>query len=285
MISTLRVEVLAHHRQRVLELDEAAQREVLGLHRHDHARRRDERVDRQQPERRRRVDQDVVVVVLDRRERLLERALAADLARQRHVGAGEVDRRDGDVDLARLDHLGRSAAGARARRTSSVSIVSGFRPCDIVRFPCGSRSMQQHLAAPARRSATPRFSVVVVLATPPFWFASAITCVSRRQRHARRANVGTRKEARETHVQRHFGLAQPHSFRLLAKFRRGRSRPARRPSALAQRLGLRTSARSSPSSSPSAPARPERLDSLEPGEHARRHTALLVHAPTVAGRV
>ena len=36
MISTLRVEVVAHHLQRVLELHEAAQRQVLGLHRHDH---------------------------------------------------------------------------------------------------------------------------------------------------------------------------------------------------------------------------------------------------------
>src|SRR6266567_8294928 len=72
----LRVQVLAHHRQRVLELNEAAQREVLGLHRHDHAGSRDERVDGQQAERRRSVDEDVVVALLDVDERLLQRALA-----------------------------------------------------------------------------------------------------------------------------------------------------------------------------------------------------------------
>src|SRR5436190_6068692 len=46
-----RIEVLADHRERVLELDEAAQREVFALHRDDHAVRGDERVDRQEPER------------------------------------------------------------------------------------------------------------------------------------------------------------------------------------------------------------------------------------------
>ena len=137
MISTLRVQVLAHHRERVLELHEAAQREVLGLHRHDHAGRRDERVDRQQAERRRRVDEDVVVAVLDRRERLLERALAADLARQRHVGAGEVDRGDGDVDLAAARSPARSASGARARRTSTARSCPGSGPATSSGCPAG----------------------------------------------------------------------------------------------------------------------------------------------------
>src|SRR5688500_3813232 len=57
------VQVLPHHRERVLELHEPAQREVFALHRHDHARRRDEGVDGQQAERRRRVDEDEVVGV------------------------------------------------------------------------------------------------------------------------------------------------------------------------------------------------------------------------------
>src|SRR4051794_14410553 len=61
----LRVQVLAHHRERVLELHETAQGEVLGLHGNDDPRRRDEGVDRQQPERRRRVDEDEVVAVTD----------------------------------------------------------------------------------------------------------------------------------------------------------------------------------------------------------------------------
>ena len=134
-----RVQVLAHHRERVLELHEPAQRQVLGLHRDDHAGRRDERVDRQQPERRRRIDQDVVVAILDRSQRLFERALAADLARQRHVGAGKVDRRTA-MSASRVTIT--CSIGSRWTSTSNIdfSIVSGFRPCDIVRLPCGSRS-------------------------------------------------------------------------------------------------------------------------------------------------
>src|SRR3954447_24567343 len=73
----VRVEVLADHAQRVLELDEAAKRQVLALDRYDHAARGDERVDRQQAERGRRVDDDEVVIRQHGRERLLQRALAA----------------------------------------------------------------------------------------------------------------------------------------------------------------------------------------------------------------
>jgi hypothetical protein len=52
-----------------------------------------------------RVDLDVVVVGLDRDQRLLERALAADHRRKRKLGAGEVDRGDGDVHLGLADDL------------------------------------------------------------------------------------------------------------------------------------------------------------------------------------
>src|SRR6185312_10012642 len=51
------VQVLADHVQRVLELDEPAHGEVLALHGDDHLVRRRQRVDRQQPETRGRVDQ------------------------------------------------------------------------------------------------------------------------------------------------------------------------------------------------------------------------------------
>ena len=73
---------------------------------HDHAGRRDERVDRQQAERRRRVDEHEVVGVAHLDERLLERALASDQRAERELRAGEVDRRDREVDLTMLDHLG-----------------------------------------------------------------------------------------------------------------------------------------------------------------------------------
>ncbi len=59
----------------------------------------------EQAERRRRVDEDPVVALLHRRDPLLERALAPDETREGELGAGEVDRGDGKVDLTLVDHL------------------------------------------------------------------------------------------------------------------------------------------------------------------------------------
>jgi len=102
----VRIEVLLDHLQGSLELYEAAHREVLALDRHDHLVGGGERIDGQQAEARRRVDADVVVVAVDLAEGLLERALAADLGAHGDLGAGQVDRGDGDVDLAMCDYLG-----------------------------------------------------------------------------------------------------------------------------------------------------------------------------------
>src|SRR5262245_4350874 len=101
----VRIQVLADHAERVLELDETAEREVLALDGHDHAVGRDQRVDRQQAQRRRRVDDDEVVAVEHRLERLLQGALAPDHRGERELGAGQVDRRDREVDLAAVDDL------------------------------------------------------------------------------------------------------------------------------------------------------------------------------------
>ena len=78
------------------------------------------------PERRRRVDEDVVVLRLDAHERLLECALAADHRRERKLGAGEVDRRHGDVDLGRPDDL-------LDRKLVDEHVE--HRPLDLVRVP------------------------------------------------------------------------------------------------------------------------------------------------------
>src|SRR5262245_25365902 len=69
-----------------------------------------------------------------------------------------------------------SEIGMRWTSTSNIerSIASGFMPWLIVRLPWGSRSITS-TRFPRSRSATPRLSVVVVFATPPFWFASAMT--------------------------------------------------------------------------------------------------------------
>src|SRR3954451_19127862 len=100
------VEVLLDHPQRVLQLDQPTHGEILALHRDDHLVRRGQRVDRQQAEARRRVDADEVIVAGDLFQRFLQRALAADLGAHRDLGAGEVDRGDGDVDLPLDDDLG-----------------------------------------------------------------------------------------------------------------------------------------------------------------------------------
>src|SRR4051812_43738313 len=54
------------------------------------------------------------------------------------------------------------------------SRASGSMPCDIVRLPCGSMSMQR-TRWPSSAKAAARLSVVVVFATPPFWLANAMT--------------------------------------------------------------------------------------------------------------
>src|SRR3954447_23913612 len=91
------VEVLPDHAQGVLQLDEAAHGQILALHGDDHLVGGRQRVDREQSEGRRSVDADEVVVVLDLPQRLLERALTADLGGHGDLRAGEVDRGARDV--------------------------------------------------------------------------------------------------------------------------------------------------------------------------------------------
>src|SRR5262245_44253352 len=66
--------------------------------------------------------------------------------------------------------------GMSCTSTSNIdcSSVSGSIPCDIVRFPCGSMSTHR-TRWPVSANAAARFRVVVVLATPPFWLAKAMT--------------------------------------------------------------------------------------------------------------
>ncbi len=104
---------------RVDDLDqvvEALHRVVLRLDRDDHAGRRDQAVDRQQPEVRRAIDEDVVVGGDLALERLAQDLLATERGEQLALGRREVDVRGRDVDsrgLGRQDHLGqgRSAVG------------------------------------------------------------------------------------------------------------------------------------------------------------------------------
>src|SRR3954471_1354313 len=66
--------------------------------------------------------------------------------------------------------------GTLCTRTSYIdsSSASGSMPCDMVRLPWGSMSTHR-TRWPFSAKAAARFSVVVVLATPPFWLANAMT--------------------------------------------------------------------------------------------------------------
>ena len=88
------------------QLAETLQRVVLALDRDEHLLGGSEPVDRQQPERGRAVDQDVVVVVDDRLDRPAESGLPAERRHQFDLGAGQVEacRRDEQaLDVGRLD--------------------------------------------------------------------------------------------------------------------------------------------------------------------------------------
>src|ERR687897_3403411 len=71
------------------------------------------------------------------------------------------------------------AAPTRPSSTSWTlsSTASGSRPSENVRQDCASRSTSSTLR-PCSASADPREATVVVLATPPFWFATAIVRVT-----------------------------------------------------------------------------------------------------------
>ena len=135
------VELLADHRERVLELDQPAHRQILALDGDDNLVGGRQGVDRQQPEARRRVDADEVVVLAgSARSAFSSERSRPILVRHRDLGAGEVDRGAGDVDLALADRPRGSRCRARARRTSTSRPSRGRCPGDIVRLPCGSMS-------------------------------------------------------------------------------------------------------------------------------------------------
>ena len=81
-----------------------------------------------EPERRRRVDEDVVVAAPHGQQRLLKSALTADHAGQRELGAGKVDRRDGDVDLGAMDDFFDRQRVDEDVDTSSARPSSGSMP-------------------------------------------------------------------------------------------------------------------------------------------------------------
>src|SRR5436190_639620 len=78
------------------------------------------------------------------------------------------------TSISRLRITSRMETWCTSTSYIDFSSVSGSMPWDMVRLPCGSMS-QHRTRWPSSANATARLSVVVVLATPPFWLANAIT--------------------------------------------------------------------------------------------------------------
>ena len=113
----LRVEAVAHELDHLHRLLDALQREVLRLGGDQRAVGGDQRVDRQQSQRRWAVDQDHVVVRARLRQRAPERQLASHLAAEHQLRLGEAEVGGDDVVV---DRLGSGGASRRARRRSSA---------------------------------------------------------------------------------------------------------------------------------------------------------------------
>src|SRR5205807_6261348 len=97
-------------------------------------------------------------------------------------------------------------------------------PWLIVGLPCGSRSTASTFS-PCSAKATARLSVVVVFATPPFWFANAMTVGRRAPRGcARRFERGSR---RASPIGALFGSGYQSPSGLQGKAFSGLSRPRR----------------------------------------------------------
>src|SRR5438552_1539122 len=122
------VEPVLHGLDDLEERGDALERVVLRLHWDDHAVRGDERVQREQPERRRTVDEDEVVTLGEvPAELVAEGHLAADRVEELDLGRRQLERRRRDVDLFRLRR-----ADDRGNRDVGVDEHIGDRALDGV---------------------------------------------------------------------------------------------------------------------------------------------------------
>ena len=111
-----RIERRAHAAHRADEIGEPFEREVLAVQRNQHGVGGDERVQRQQAERRRTVDEDVVELVAQRLEQRAQPLLAVRQRDQLDFGAGEIavggNQRQA-IDAGRDDEAARRRSPAR----------------------------------------------------------------------------------------------------------------------------------------------------------------------------
>ena len=134
---------------RVDDLDqvvEALHRVVLRLDRDDHAVRRDEPVDGEQPEVRRAVDEHVVVALDWPRDRLAQDLLAAERGEQLALGDCQVDVRRRDVD-ARASPSARMTSPSVARPSASTSAIELLDGVEVDAEAGGQIRLRVHVDA------------------------------------------------------------------------------------------------------------------------------------------
>ena len=166
--------------------------ERLALQRDDHLVGRGEPVDGEDPERGRAVDEHDVEAVADGLEGAAERVLAPGAGQEVDLRAGEVDGRGQHDERPEVDDdvggVGPTDQHVVQRAWSSPS---GSRPERVREAGLGVEVDQQHPVAELGHAA-PRVWTVVVLATPPFWLATASTRATGR---SVLATVNRRREA------------------------------------------------------------------------------------------
>ena len=163
-----------HLLDRVDEVRQPFEREVLALHRDHHAVRGAQAVERQQRQCRRAVDQHEIVVAYDRRQRIAsidarDSPRRPVRLRRQPVRGSRAARRSRRLRDASAHPRSTRRPPALRRPCSSHAALS--MPLPIVALPCGSRSMSRTRCPCAARLAA-RLTAVVVFPTPPFWFAT-----------------------------------------------------------------------------------------------------------------
>ena len=172
-IPTLRIQVLADHRKRVLELHEPAQREVLALDRNDHAVEATSALMVSRPSDGGVSIRTVVVGVPHRCERFLERTFAADHARERKFAPARsieetarststwwITSSDRKPVHEHIEHRPLIVSGIQALAHGQVALW----------IEVDKQNLQPLLGEGDAEIERRRRS-----ATPPFWFANEIT--------------------------------------------------------------------------------------------------------------
>ena len=155
-----------HHLEHLLD---SLEREVLALGADQRVRRSDERVDRQQPERRRAVDQDHLVLPARLVQRALEGQLASHLAAQHELRLGEPEVGGDHVLVDRVGGArapGEHLADRRRRVGIDVEVVGEVALRD--------RGRPASTSSPMRRKTSVSVRTIVVLPVPPFCERTAI---------------------------------------------------------------------------------------------------------------